>query len=140
MPQPASARRLTDEEHLTRLRVLSREIASAISAIERNDLQALQDSIAAQESLCEALRDAPRQLPHPHAGQSFRAQRSASPIVEQIRTEFAGLALLNRVYAAVLKRAQISANLIFGLYRTYGQGYAKDAPAVTERHTWSCEG
>lgn len=131
---------MTEQEHLTRLRALSREITSAISAIEHNNLQALQDSIAAQEALCAALHETTRRLPDPRGQQSHKVERSAAPIVEQIRTESAALAHLNRVYAAVLKRAQMSASLIFGLYRTYGQGYAKDAPAVTEHHTWSCEG
>jgi hypothetical protein len=140
MPESASTRMVTEQEHLTRLRALSREITSALSAIEHNNLQALQDSIAAQELLCAALNEATRGLPHPHGGKSHKAERPVSPIAEQIRTESAALAHLNRVYAAVLKRAQVSASLIFGLYRNYGQGYAKDAPAVTQHHTWSCEG
>jgi len=140
MPESASTRMVTEQEHLTRLRALSREITSAISAIEHNNLKALQDSIAAQEGLCAALHEVIRGLPHPHDGKPHRAERPRSPIAQQIRTESAALAHLNRVYAAVLKRAQLSASLIFGLYRNYGQGYAKDAPAVTEHHTWSCEG
>jgi hypothetical protein len=117
-------------EHLARLRALSQQLASAISAIEHNDLGQLQSSIAAQESLCGEL-----------TGVQWPPSRLAteSAVLDQIRATQIELAQLNRVYAAVLKRAQRSAALMTALYRSFGQGYGKDAPPPAEDQTLSCE-
>ncbi len=116
-------------EYLAGLRALSRQLSSAISAIERNDLVQLQSSVAAQESLCCELTGAPWPV-------SPLATESA--VLDEIRATRMELAQLNRVYAAVLKRAQRSAALVIALYRSFGQGYAKDAPPP-EKQTLSCE-
>jgi hypothetical protein len=117
-------------EHLARLRALSQQLATAISAIERNDLPQLQSSVAAQESLCCELTGAQISL-SPSAIESV--------LLEEVRATQMELAQLNRVYAAVLKRAQRSAALMTALYRSFGQGYAKDSPPSAEQQTLSCE-
>jgi len=117
-------------EHLARLRALSQQLASAISAIERNDLAQLQSSVATQESLCCELTGVQWPLPLPV---------TESAVLDEIRATQMELAQLNRVYAAVLKRAQRSAALMTALYRSFGQGYAKDAPPPAEKQTLSCE-
>ena len=117
-------------EHLARLRALSQQLASAISAIERNDLAKLQSSVAAQESLCCELTAA--QWP-------LSPVATESALLDEISATQMELAQLNRVYAAVLKRAQRSAALMTALYRSFGQGYAKDAPPPAEEQTLSCE-
>jgi len=117
-------------EHLARLRVLSQQLTTAISAIERNDLAQLQSSVAAQESLCCELTGV--QWP-------LLPGAMESALLDEIRATQMELAQLNRVYAAVLKRAQRSAALMTALYRSFGQGYAKDAPPPAEKQTLSCE-
>jgi len=115
---------------LARLRALSQQLNSAISAIEHNDLAQLQSSVAAQELLCCELTGVPWP-PSP--------LETESALLDEIRATQKELAQLNRVYAGVLKRAQRSAALMTTLYRSFGQGYAKDAPPPAEKQTLSCE-
>jgi len=130
MSTQRSANRSELTERLARLRALSQQLSSAISAIERNDLVQLQSSVAAQESLCCELTGVPWPL-------SPLATESA--LLDGIRATQMELAQLNRVYAAVLRRAQRSAALMTAVYRSFGQGYAKDAPPAAEKQTLSCE-
>jgi hypothetical protein len=130
MSTQKSADQRAPREHLARLRALSQQLGSAISAIERNDLAQLQSSVAAQESLCCELTGARWPL-SPTATESV--------LLNEIRATQMELAQLNRVYAGVLKRAQRSAALMTALYRSFGQGYAKDAPPPAEKQTLSCE-
>ena len=106
------------------VRALSKEIAAAISAIERNQLKQLEAAIGNQESICHELL-ARRTSLSPLAG----ARKHA---VEEAHRQ---LAQVNRVYAGVLKRAKRCADLLLALY---GQGYGSDVP-LADRHSWSCE-
>jgi hypothetical protein len=115
-------------EHLAGLRALSQQLNAAISAIARNDLAQLQTSVAAQETLCRELTSLP-----------ISAAVIEPGLLAEIRTSQKELAQLNRIYAAVLKRAQRSAALMSALYRSFGQGYAKDAPPPAEKPLLSCE-
>jgi len=116
-------------EHLARLRALSRQLNAAISAIAHNDLAQLQNSIAAQEALCRELTGAPFPV---------SALAAEPALLDEIRVTRKELAQLNRIYAAVVKKAQRSAALMTALYRSFGQGYAKDAPPA-EQPMLSCE-
>jgi len=118
------------KEQVARLRALSQQLGLAITAIERNDLGQLQGSIAAQESLCCELTDVKR---------PSSPLATDSALLTDLRAAQVELAQMNRVYAAVLKRAQRSAALLTALYRSFGEGYAKDAPPPVEKPTLSCE-
>ncbi len=121
------------EKHLVQVRTLCQQISSAISAIERSDLEQLRASVAAQETLCQEINSADWDYAAKRAG------KLPSPEQSSLIEEICALAELNRVYAAVLKRSQRSCGLMATLYRNFGQVYGKD-PALRERHTWSCEG
>lgn len=129
--QPSASRNQQDQrKHLAKVLALSREMASAIECIEHNDLEGLQSSVARQESLCNEV--AGIQWPAP-------GKQNDSRLMNEIRSAHTELAQQNRLYKAVLKRAQRSAGLVLALYRHYGRGYNQDAPAPTDNHTWSCE-
>jgi hypothetical protein len=138
MPRSNSTNDQMGREHLAQVRALSEEVASAISAIEQNNLQQLQKSVALQETLCDQIAEKKWQLPSA-SGKDSGTDAAAMPLIEEIRKAHVALAQVNRVYAAVLKRSQRSAGLIAAIYRNHGQGYAKDAPVLADRHTWSCE-
>ena len=118
------------KEQVARMRALSQQLSLAITAIERNDLGQLQGSVAAQESLCCELTSV-------NWPSSSLATESA--LIADLHAAQVELAQMNRVYAAVLKRAQRSAALMTALYRSFGEGYAKDAPTPAEKPTLSCE-
>ena len=119
--------------YLANLRALSREIASAISAVEQNDLARFQSNVAAQEMICGELSQ-PQGSISPLNGADRAADWS------EIRDAHLQLSRLNRVYAALLKRSYHSNALLAALYRNYGQGYGQTSTAPAETHTWSCEG
>jgi len=136
MADTATTRDQARREHLAKVRALSQELSSAIAALQHNDLQKLQSSLAVQETLCHEL-STQSTLPPVTAGETAKSGQAA--LLYEIRDAHLALAQLNLVFAAVLKRSRRSTGLIAGIYRNYGQGYAKDAPAVGQRHTWSCE-
>jgi hypothetical protein len=125
-------------EHLARVHALSQQVASAISAIEQNNMEQLRASVAVQEMVCQEITRTKFLLPSGNA--KTLAEPGQAALIEQIREAHIALAKLNQVYAALLKRAQRSCSLMVAVYRNYGQGYAKHGPAVSEHHTWSCEG
>ena len=117
------------KEQAARVRALSQQLSLAITAIERNDLGQLQGSVAAQESLCCELTSV-------NWPSSPLATESA--LLADLHAAQVELAQMNRVYAAVLKRAQRSAALMTALYRSFGEGYTEGAPPA-EKPTLSCE-
>jgi hypothetical protein len=132
MPEPISESALRDEQeacqHLDRLRSLGEHIASAMVALERNDLKQFAASLTSQQALCDEISQtafAPRSIP-----------AELSRKISEARAE---LARLNRIYSALLQRSHRTVMLITGLYRGYSMGYEKERPLVAESHTWSCE-
>ncbi|MGA8153902.1 MAG: hypothetical protein WB952_23325 [Terriglobales bacterium] len=130
MSSPRPANEIQLRKHAVRLRALSQQLGTAISAIEHNDLAQFESSIAAQELLCCELTGV--QWP-------LATWATESAVLDDIRVAQMELAQLNRIYARVLKHAQKSAALMTALYRSFGQGYAEDAPPVAEKQTLSCE-
>jgi hypothetical protein len=114
-------------EPLELVRALSREIATAISAVEKNDLQGLQAAIALQETICHQLVV---------RKSSFAAAAKDSDLLRQAYLE---LAQLNRVYAGVIKRSKRGADLLASLYSLYGMGYGKDGSGMPQRQSLTCE-
>jgi hypothetical protein len=112
-------------EHLARVRALSEELQTAISALEKNDVKLLEQSLAAQERLC-----------HEIASMRTLVSSDAKPSIQnpEIRNAYMALAQKKRVYAALLKRSSRTVSLLNGLYRCYGAGLDKKPNT-----TLSCE-
>jgi len=109
-------------DYLDLVRALSEQIAAAISAIERNQLQQFDAAIRSQEKICHELL-------------AVSAARLSPTRRQAVKEAHSTLVQLNRVYAGVIKRAKRCADLLLALY---GQGYGNDIPLI-DRHSWSCE-
>ncbi len=128
----SDSRRQQQLEHLAHVRSLSKAVASAISAIEKNDLRQFETHLAVQETMCNRLSASASTLsPAPKAGEIVDHDNSDMQIQKEIREAHAALANLNRVYATLLKQARKSAALMVAIYRHH-------VPAP-QCHTWSCE-
>jgi hypothetical protein len=125
-------------EHLAQVHALSQAVASAISAIEKNDFRKLEADLAVQETICNRLSGA-REMLFPTAGKAVSGENPDAQLLQEIRQAHVALAQLNRVYAALLKRARRSTALIIALYRSHGEGYDRKPSTLSQRHTWSCE-
>lgn len=127
-------------EQLFQIRALLREMASAISAIEKNDLRQLESHVAAQEAVCNSVVSAQKLLsPGPASLVPASDLDSGTQLLAELRQAHVELAQLNRVYAAVLKRAERMVGLVASIYRAHGQGYDRNLSPIAKQHTWSCE-
>src|SRR5690349_7955106 len=95
------------ERCLTGLRTLSSEITSAMVALAKNDVEQLETRLATQERLCDELLNS--------AGSAAVA---ADPSIEKARRD---LADLNRVYSAILRRAERVLQIMSALHTRHGQ-------------------
>jgi hypothetical protein len=119
-------------EHLAYVRSLLEAVASAIAAIEKNDLREFETHLAAQETICNRLSASASMLSSATtAVDDAVGEHTDGRLLMEIQEAHAALANLNRVYAALLKRARRSVGLMAALYRNH-----VPAPRC---HTWSCE-
>lgn len=136
----ADSTREQQRKHLAQVQALSREIASALSAIEKNDLRQFEKHVAAQEAICNSVSPAQKLLPPAPAGSGSGVELDPDRRLSgEIRQAHESLAQLNRVYAAVLKRAEKTLGLVAAIYRAHGQGYDRSPSPIAKHHTWSCE-
>jgi hypothetical protein len=119
---------MSNTQQLEQVRSLSREITAALSAIERNDLQAFQQAIASQERICNqlALTDQP----------AVAGSGSEGLAVYQAYVE---LAQVNRLYAAVIKRSKRCADVLLSLYGGCDARYVSGEHAQIDREGLACE-
>jgi hypothetical protein len=129
MPTSDATRR-QQSQHLAQVLALQQAIASAIAAIEKNDLRNLETSLATQETICHRLSANPC-VPSSASGEDAAIDNADALLHKEMREAHIALAQLNRIYAALLKRARKSAQLMTVLYRNH--------VASPQRHTWSCE-
>ena len=139
MPQSDASRRREQLEHLAQVHALSRAIASAILAIEKNDLGQLETHLAVQETICNRLSGTKGIVPLTAKPNAVANDDPEALLLREFRQAHMTLAQLNRVYAALLKRARRSVGLIAALYRSQGAGYDRGPAAAPQRHSWSCE-
>lgn len=139
MLESGATRRQEQLEHLAQVHALSQAVASAISAIEKNDLRQLEADLAAQETLCNRLSGAKGSLWSAATAEAVLGHAQDAQLLQEIRQAHTALAQLNRVYATLLKSARRSVGLISALYRSYGQGYESGSSPLAKHHTWSCE-
>lgn len=135
-------------EHLAQVRALTQAIASAISAIEKHDLRQFETHLAVQETICNRLSAVSATLSLMTSGIATMTEAEAKTAAgedsdvalrQEILEAHIALAQLNRVYAALLKRARKTVGLIASLYQGHGQGYNRESSALLQRHSWSCE-
>jgi hypothetical protein len=139
IPQSEVTRRREQLEHLAQVQALSQAIASAILAIEKNDLGQLEIHLAAQETICNRLSGTKVSVPRTAKPNTVANDDPEALLLQEFRQAHMTLAQLNRVYAALLKRARRSVGLIAALYRSQSAGYDRDPAAGPQRYSWSCE-
>ncbi len=138
MLQSDGTRRREQLEHLAQVHALSQAIASAISAIEKNDLPQLETHVAAQETMCNRLSGTKGIFPLSPKASAAANGNPETQLQQELRQAHVALAQLNRVYAALLKRSSRSVGLMAALYRQ-GAGYDRSPAPAPQRHSWSCE-
>ena len=138
MLQSDATRRREQLEHLAQVHALSQAIASAISAIEKNDLPQLETYVAAQETMCNRLSGTKGIFPLSPKTNALANGNPEAQLQQELRQAHVALAQLNRVYAALLKRSSRSVGLMAALYRQ-SAGYDRSSAPAPQRHSWSCE-
>jgi hypothetical protein len=134
-----ASRRQEQLEHRAQVQALAQAVASAISAIEKNDLKQFEIHLAAQERICNRL-SSPKWMPPSTAKQkAVDGKNPDAQLLQEIRQAYVALAQLNRVYAALLKRARKSISQIAAVYRSGGLGYGCERSPLPQQKTWSCE-
>lgn len=128
MPKSGATREQAQVEHLELVRALSLEITAAIAAIEKNDLQQFQTTIANQERICHQL--VARKWTPPATGATEK---------DPVHEAYVALAQQNRVYAGVIRRSKRCADLLSALYGSCGVGYGNDVSALANRQSLTCE-
>jgi hypothetical protein len=126
-------------EHLAQVRALSQAVASAISAIEKNNLREFETQLATQETICNRLSGKMLGMSSISKAEAVRGETPDAHLLEKIRQAHSALSQLNRVYAALVRRSRRYVGLIAALYRSHGEGYDRGPSALPQRHTWSCE-
>jgi hypothetical protein len=141
MQKSDAVRRRERLEHLAQVQALSRAITSAISAIEKNDLQEFQTHLAAQETICNRLSAVKATLSSITMATTNTGggENPDASLRQEIIEAHIALTQLNRVYAALLKRASRTVGLIAALYQGQGAGYNRGPSHLPQRHSWSCE-
>jgi hypothetical protein len=139
MPTSEAIRQQDLREHLAQVHALSGAIASAILAIEKNNLPELETQLAAQEMICNRLSEAKLVMSSIFNAETVRGETVNALWPQEIRQAHLALAQLNRVYAALLRRSRRYTGMIAVLYRSHGEGYDRGTSTLPQRHTWSCE-
>jgi hypothetical protein len=117
-------------EYLTSVQSLSEEIAGAVSAIARNDLEALKKHIGSQQRLSSRLLEL----------DSSRHYLSANPAVwAPIASALQTLIRNNRVYSALLVFSGCSHRILLTLCKAYNDSSSQAADRSQAAPTLSCE-
>ena len=139
MLKSGAARRQEQLDHLAQVHALSQAVTSAISAIEKNDLQQFETHLAVQETICNRLSGITWTLSSTVVDKTPPGENPDAQLQQEIRQAHIALAQLNRVYAALLKRAHRSVGLIAAIYRSHGEGYNRGSSPLPQHHSLSCE-
>ena len=92
-----------------------------------------------QETICNRLSGTKGTLVAKANANAVAGDDSDAQLLKELRQAHSTLAQLNRVYAALLKRASRSVELMAAFYRSYGQSYNCGPSRLPQRHSWSCE-
>jgi hypothetical protein len=136
-------------ESLAALRALSDEVNAGLLALSKNDLQQFEARVAAQQKICDSLRNsrffdraklrtlaADLKLAAAAARVTLPVSDTPAARLTAIQKE---LAHLNRVYATFVIRTQKFFQALHSMQASHRQGYSREGKAVTADHTWACE-
>jgi len=126
-------------EHLAQVRALTQAIASAISAIEKNNLREFESQVSMQETLCNRVSGTKWALSPKTKETAASDENLDEELLREIWQAHLLLAQVNRAYAELVKRSRRFVELLAVVYRSHGEGYARRPSPLPQRHTWSCE-
>lgn len=128
------------EEYLHLLNSMAFEIERAMSAISRNSIGALEESLANQEAFSTRLIELADDLSTPTLPDSAADPAlAADRIMRQIHKASDTLQSLNRRYAALIKFSSHSVALMVSLFSSY-QGQLREGSGTRMKlQTWSCQ-
>jgi len=128
------------EEYLQLLHSMAFELERAISAISRNAVDALEDSLANQEVFSTRLVELADDLSQPGQGDLPISSCSVDQgVMQQIRSASAKLQSLNRRYSALLRFSSRSVALMVSLFSSYQGQFREDSGPRLKLQTWSCQ-
>jgi len=116
-------------EYLILVRSLSEELACAIAAISRNDLEALKKHVESQEALCAQLLAISKSRP-------LQANSAALSTAQNV---FHALIQTNRAYAALLETSGRSHQVLLMLCKTYKDSSCHASERAQRACSLSCE-
>lgn len=129
------------EEYLQLLHSMAFEIERAMSAIAKNSIGALEESLANQEAFSTRLVELADDLGSPAEMESpGGAAMGSDRAMRQIHAASDALQALNRRYSALLKLSSHSVALMVSLFSSYQGQMREDSGARLKLQTWSCQG
>jgi hypothetical protein len=130
----------TDElaEHLQLLRSLACELEHAMSAISRNDIGELEDSILQQQNLSAQLVELTDGINAQPSVNSVPAAPDQDRLVGEIRSASVTLQALNQRYAALLQHSSRSVAMMVSLFCSFQGQFQEGSGARLKQQTWSC--
>lgn len=126
-------------EHLQLLRSLAQELERAMQAIARNDIDALELSIANQQEMSSQLNALAEETKASPAALPFSSDSIDPDLTQQIRAASGELQQLNLRYSILLQHSSRSVALMASLFSSF-RGEFKEASGIRlSRQTWSCQ-
>ena len=128
------------EQCLDNLQGLAGHIESAMDAIVKRRLPALQGSLYFQQATCARLADIRHRSDHGHPRDpELEMIQAESDLALEIRAAMDCLLTLNRHYSALLKHSGETLRLLAGLYGSYRGSVQQSSRIQANLQTWSCE-
>jgi hypothetical protein len=126
-------------KHLQLLRSLAGELEYAMQAIARNDIDALEQSVANQQEMSSQLGSLADELSASKAAEIPFSSDSIDPaMMLEIRSAAGELQELNLRYSLLLKHSSRSVALMASLFSSF-RGEFQEASGTRLKHqTWSC--
>jgi glutamine synthetase adenylyltransferase len=127
-------------EHLQLLRSLAAELESAMQAIARNDIDALEQSIAKQQEMSSQIGALADGLGACGAERLPFSSDSIDPdLMTEIREANGELQRLNLRYSILLKHSSRSVALMASLFSSLRGEFREASGIRLKQQTWSCQ-
>jgi hypothetical protein len=126
-------------EHLQLLRSLAIELEYAMQAIARNDIDALEQSIANQQEMSSQFGSLADELSASKTAEIPFSSDSIDPtMMLEIRAAASELEKLNLRYSILLKHSSRSVALMASLFSSFRGEFQEASGARLKQQTWSC--